>query len=76
VPAKLVCFALLPLVGGCATQVYHPTKTAAEQQRDIKTCTDHGKLSAPLEPVAALNIAYECLDQKGYRRGKSRAGEP
>ncbi len=70
-PAKLGCLALLPLVGACATQVVHPTKTAAEQQRDIKTCTDHGKLSSPMEPVAALNIAYQCLEQKGYRRGRT-----
>lgn len=70
--AKLACLAALPLLGACATQVYHPTKTAAEQQRDIKTCTDHGKLSSPMEPVAALTIAYECLEQKGYQRGRTR----
>ncbi len=70
-PANFASLALLTLLGGCATQVYHPAKTAAEQRRDIKTCTDHGKLSSPMEPVAALRIAYECLDQKGYRRGRS-----
>ncbi len=70
---KLSCFLLLPFVAGCATQVWHPTRTAAEQRRDIETCTDHGKLSEPLEPVAALAIAYECLEQKGYRRGRRPA---
>ena len=65
--------ALLPLLAGCATQVWHPSKTAAEQRRDVQLCTDHGTLSQPLEPVAALNIAYDCLEQKGYRRGKRPA---
>lgn len=60
---------MLPLLSGCATQVWHPTRTQAEQRRDIRICSDHGKLSAPVEPVAALNIAYECLEQKGYQRG-------
>ncbi len=71
-PHKLSCLALLPLLAGCATQVWHPTRTAAEQRRDIQTCKDHGTLSQPLEPVAALYIAYDCLEQKGYRRGKRR----
>ncbi len=70
---KLSGLILLAATVGCATQVWHPTKTASEQQRDIKLCTDHGKLSQPMEPVAALNIAYECLDQKGYMRGKRPA---
>ncbi len=69
-PNKISALILVPLLAGCATQVWHPTRTAAEQRRDIKACTDHGTLSEPLEPVAALNIAYECLDQKGYRRGQ------
>jgi hypothetical protein len=60
---------LLPLLGACATQVWHPTRTQAEQRRDIEICSDHGKLTAPMEPVAALNVADEFLEQKGYRRG-------
>lgn len=63
-------------LSGCAMQVYHPTKTRAEQERDIKTCSDHGKLSEPLEPVAALNVAHECLEKKGYRRGKAQVVAP
>ena len=70
---KLCCLAVATLLGGCATQVWHPTRTAAEQRRDVETCTEHGKLSEPMEPVAALTVAYECLEQKGYRRGKRPA---
>ena len=68
----LLTFALT----GCAMQVYHPTKTRAEQERDIKTCSEHGKLSEPMEPVAALSVAYECLEKKGYRRGKAKLATP
>jgi hypothetical protein len=60
--------ALIPLLAGCAVQVSHPTRTLAEQKRDIAICTDHAELSEPLEPVAALNVAYECLERKGYKR--------
>lgn len=69
-PAKSACLLLLPLLGACATQVWHPTRTQEEQRRDIAICTEHGELTEPIEPVAALNVAYECLEQKGYRRGR------
>ena len=62
----------LLVLTGCATQVYHPTRTRAEQERDIKLCSEHAKLAEPMEPVAALNVAYECLEKKGYKRGKAR----
>lgn len=66
--------ALLPalLLGGCMTKVYQEGKSQAETERDIRICTEHGKLSEPYEPVAALNVAYECLERKGYRRGQAR----
>ena len=67
---KTLLLLLIPLLGACATQVWHPTRTQAEQRRDIAICTDHGALSEPLEPVAALNVAYECLERKGYQRGR------
>jgi hypothetical protein len=67
-----LCLALIPLLAGCAAQVYHPTRTLAEQKRDIAICTEHAELSEPLEPLAALHVAYECLEQKGYKRGKTR----
>lgn len=65
---------LLPLLllGGCMTSVHHNDKSQAEMQRDIKLCTEHGKLSEPYEPIAALNVAYECLERKGYKRGEAR----
>lgn len=65
---------LLPLLllGGCMTQVYHDKRSQAEMQRDIKICTEHGKLSEPIEPIAALNVAYECLERKGYKRGSPK----
>ena len=69
------CLLLGPmLLAGCATQVWHPTRTQEEQQRDIAICSEHGKLSEPIEPVAALNVTYQCLEQKGYRRG-ARPGQ-
>lgn len=63
---------LLVALAGCATQVHHPTRTRAEQERDIRICSEHGKLAEPLEPLAALNVAYECLEKKGYKRGKAQ----
>jgi hypothetical protein len=72
--AKASWLAAVLLLGGCAAQVYHPTKSRAQSERDIKTCSDHGKLASPYEPISALNIAYECLEAKGYRRGKAAAG--
>jgi hypothetical protein len=73
---KLSCLPMLALLAGCATQVYHPTRNRAEQARDVKLCTDHGTLSAPYEPIAALNNAYECLEKKGYKRGRSMPALP
>ena len=65
---------LLPmlLLGGCMTEVHHATRSKAEMQRDIRICTEHGKLSEPIEPIAALNVAYECLERKGYKRGAAK----
>jgi hypothetical protein len=70
-PVKSWLLLLLALTG-CATQVYHPTRTRAEQERDIRICSEHGKLAEPMEPVAALNVAYQCLEKKGYRRGRAQ----
>jgi hypothetical protein len=63
---------LLLVLAGCATQVYHPTRTRAEQEREIRICSEHAKLAEPMEPVAALKVAYECLEKKGYKRGKAQ----
>ncbi|HEY0445162.1 MAG TPA: hypothetical protein VGD19_01780 [Allosphingosinicella sp.] len=59
---------LLALLAGCATEVYQPGKTREQTQRDIHICSEHAKLVAPYNPVSTLEVAYECLEQKGYRR--------
>ncbi len=64
--------AFLPLLAGCAVQVYHPTRTRAEQERDIAICKEHADLTEPMEPVAMLNVAYDCLEKKGYKRRKPK----
>jgi hypothetical protein len=64
---------LLPLaLGGCAVQVHHPTRSAEEQRRDIEICKQHGVLVEPMEPIAARNVAYKCLEKKGYIIGKRK----
>jgi hypothetical protein len=66
---KLV-FLLVPplLLSGCAAQVSHPTKSAAEMRSDIDLCTDAANRKYWMDPVAALYNAYDCLEAKGYRR--------
>ncbi len=66
---------LVSLLGGCAVQVYHPTRTRPEQERDIRICDDQGYYSAPHDPLLAYQLAYDCLEAKGYtRRGSRPAG--
>ena len=62
---------LAPLAAGCATQVSHPTKTEAEMQGDIKQCTDWANRKYWMDPIAALYNAYDCLEARGYQRGRS-----
>lgn len=67
--------ALLPLtfalaLAGCAAQVTHPTKSLAEQQVDIDQCTDAANRKYWMDPIAALLNAYDCLEAKGYEKGK------
>lgn len=57
------------LLSACAAQVSHPTKTLAEQQVDIDTCTDAANDKYWMDPIAALYNAYDCLEAKGYQRG-------
>jgi hypothetical protein len=59
---------LLTLLVGCATEVYQEGKTQEQTRKDIHTCSEHAKLVAPFNPVSALEVAYECLEQKGYKR--------
>jgi hypothetical protein len=64
-------FLLLPMLGllaGCAAEVYQEGKTQEQTKRDIFLCHDHGTLMAPYNPVVALEIVYDCLEKKGYKR--------
>lgn len=61
---------VLPLAA-CTAQVSHPTKTLAEQQVDIDSCTEWANDKYWMDPVAALLNAYDCLEAKGYRKEKS-----
>ena len=69
VPRLALAAALL--LGGCTAKVSHPTKTLAEQQVDIESCTDTANDKYWMDPVAALLNAYDCLEAKGYRRGNA-----
>jgi hypothetical protein len=62
--------ALLLLAAGCTAQVYHPTKSASEMQADISLCTRSANHDYWFDPIAALYHAYDCLEDKGYRRSK------
>jgi hypothetical protein len=63
---------IIALLGGCAVQVYHPTRTRAEQERDIRICDDQGYYSSPHDPLLAYQLAHDCLEAKGYQRTKGR----
>jgi hypothetical protein len=56
------------LVSGCTAQVYHPTKSPAEMQADVALCTREANHEVWYDPIAALYRAYDCLEDKGYRR--------
>jgi hypothetical protein len=59
---------IMALVSGCAAQVYHPTKSASEMQADVTLCTREANHEVWFDPIAALYRAYDCLEDKGYRR--------
>jgi hypothetical protein len=66
---KVVLFALPALlVAACTAQVSHPTKTLAEQQVDVDSCTSDANRKYWMDPVAALLNAYDCLEAKGYKK--------
>ena len=67
----LLSFPLLVLAGGCATKVYNPTKTAAEQAVDIRYCSDEANRKFWMDSIAALYNAYDCLEAKGYSRDQN-----
>jgi hypothetical protein len=62
-------FLVLPLLAtGCATKVYHPVKTAEQQQADIQFCSDEANRIYWMDALAALYEAYDCLEARGYTR--------
>jgi len=67
---RLTALALVPLLSGCAVEVWHPTRTLREQQRDIKICHEHGLLTSNYNALHALDEVFVCLEQKGYQRGR------
>ncbi|MGA9582901.1 MAG: hypothetical protein WBR13_13135 [Allosphingosinicella sp.] len=68
---KALPFALLAVpLAACTAQVTHPTRTLAEQQADIDSCTSDANRKYWMDPVAALLNAYDCLEAKGYRKEK------
>ena len=70
-----VLLLLLPLlVGGCATKVYNPGKTLAQQQADIQFCSDEANRRFWMDSIAALYNAYDCLEAKGYTREQPAIG--
>ncbi|HEX9933004.1 MAG TPA: hypothetical protein VGB08_09205 [Allosphingosinicella sp.] len=54
----------------CTANVYHPTKTAAEMQADVDSCTATANGRYWMDPVAALYRAYDCLEARGYQRSE------
>jgi hypothetical protein len=66
-PPPLLLLAPLALAA-CTAQVTHPTKSLAEQQADIHSCTSEANHKYWMDPVAALYHAYDCLEAKGYKR--------
>ena len=69
-PAFAIAAAAL-LLAGCQAKVSHPTKTLAEQQVDIEGCSKAANDKYWMDPIAALLNAYDCLEAKGYQRGRS-----
>ena len=65
---KLIALPLLALSAGCAAQVYHPSKTRAEMSDDIAACKAQADERHYWDRLAALEVAYGCLEAKGYSR--------
>ena len=65
---RLLLPALLIAAAGCTAQVYQPTTSPAEMQADVKLCTRLANEEVWYDPIAALYRAYDCLEDKGYRR--------
>jgi hypothetical protein len=71
---RVLLLALPLFAGGCATKVYNPAKTAAQQRADIQVCSDEANRRFWMDSIAALYNAYDCLEAKGYTREQSTLG--
>ncbi|MDT9599085.1 hypothetical protein [Sphingosinicella rhizophila] len=60
---------LLMLASGCTMAVYNPEKGRQEAQADIESCKQEANRRHYWDRMAALNVANQCLEAKGYRRG-------
>jgi len=65
---RLLLLGATLLAAGCATQVYNPEKSEAEQKADIAFCSAEANRKFWMDSIAALYNAYDCLEAKGYRR--------
>ena len=72
---RLLALPILLLLSGCATAVYHPTRTLEQQKKDIEICHEHGTLTTNFNAISALDEVFKCLEAKGYRKGKAPAGQ-
>ena len=64
----LLLAAVTAALPACTASVTHPTKSSAEMQTDVNQCTRRANRRYWMDPVAALYRAYDCLEQRGYRR--------
>jgi hypothetical protein len=71
---KMSLLPLLVFMSGCATAVYNPEKGREEAQADIDACKEEANRRYYWDRVAALNLANECLEGKGYRRSPAGSG--
>jgi hypothetical protein len=71
---RLLLLALPLLAAGCATKVYNPNKTAAEQAADIRYCSAEANRKYWMDSIAALYNAYDCLEARGYSRDQNGLG--
>ena len=72
---KLHLVALPALLGACAAQVTHPTKSVSQMQADIDLCTHSANRKYWMDPIAALYNAQDCLDAMGYKRSRGFAAK-
>ena len=64
----LLSLTIVASLAGCAASVYHPTNSPQQMQADVNLCTRTANERYWMDPVAALYNAYDCLEDKGYRR--------